>query len=283
MRARLELVAKVCDAVQHAHDKGVVHRDLKPGNILVEESGQPKVLDFGIAHVTVAGLLTTGSQTQTGLLLGTWSYMSPEQLKAHPSGLDGRSDVYALGVLLYELLAERMPYQLDELPMHEVSRVIEHEEPLRLGSIARVYRGDVEVIAAKALEKDKTRRYASAGGLASDIRRHLRGEAILARKVSTTERYWRLARRNPWIATLGGVLTAVLIATTVGSMVAATYFRSLAGREALTNQKSQEAQKEAEAAKALAQRQAEANRRSLYFAQMNLAGQARALPGGLAA
>ncbi len=174
--ARLELLARVCDAVQHAHDKGVIHRDLKPGNILVDESGQPKVLDFGVAHVTDADLLTTSSRTQTGQLLGTLSYMSPEQLAARPSGLDGRSDVYTLGVILFELLAHRLPYHLDQLPVHEVARVIEQQEPSRLGSIDTLYRGDVEIIVAKALEKDKTRRYASAGDLASDIRRYLRGK-----------------------------------------------------------------------------------------------------------
>ena len=98
--ARLELLAKVCDAVQHAHDTGVIHRDLKPGNILVDESGQPKVLDFGVAHVTATDLLTISNRTQTGQLLGTLSYMSPEQVAADTTGLDGRSDVYTLGVVL---------------------------------------------------------------------------------------------------------------------------------------------------------------------------------------
>ena len=218
--ARLELLAKVCDAVQHAHDKGVIHRDLKPGNILVEESGQPKVLDFGVAHVTAADLLTTSSRTQTGQLLGTLNYMSPEQLTARPSGLDGRSDVYTLGVILFELLAHRLPYHLDHLPVHEVARVIEQQEPSQLGSIDKLYRGDVAIIVAKALEKDKRRRYASAGDLASDIRRYLRGEPILARKVRPAERYWRWARRNPFIAVLGGVLTGVLVLATVGSLLA---------------------------------------------------------------
>ena len=222
--ACLELVARVCDAVQHAHEKGVVHRDLKPVNILVDESGQPKVLDFGIAHVTDADLLTTSSQTRTGQLLGTLSYMSPEQLSAHPSGLDGCSDVYTLGVILFELLAHRLPYHLDQLPLHEVARVIDQQEPSRLGSIDRRYRGDVEVIVAKALEKKKTLRYASAGDLASDIRRYLRGEPIRARKVSTAERSWRWARRNPVIAGLGAVLTAVLVLATAGSLLAARRF-----------------------------------------------------------
>src|SRR5262249_14113781 len=161
----LELLARVCDAVQHAHDQGVIHRDLKPGNILVEESGQPKVLDFGVAHVTAADLQTTWSRTRTGQLLGTLSYMSPEQLTAHPTARDARSDVYTLGVILFELLAHRLPYHLDRLPVHEVARVIQHQEPSRLGSVDAHYRGDIEIIVAKALEKDKARRYASAGDL----------------------------------------------------------------------------------------------------------------------
>ena len=144
--ARLELLARVCDAVQHAHDKGVIHRDLKPGNILVDETGQPKVLDFGVAHVTAADLLTSASRTQAGQLLGTLSYMSPEQIAADPAGLDGRSDVYTLGVILFELLAHRLPYQLEQLPVHEVARVIREQEPSRLGSIDTLYRGDVEII-----------------------------------------------------------------------------------------------------------------------------------------
>src|SRR5262249_49140854 len=164
--ARLELLARVCDAVQHAHDRGVIHRDLKPANILVDDSGQPKVLAFGAAPATAADLLTTSSRTQTGHLLGTLSYMSPEQVAGHPAGLDPRSDVYALGVILFELLAHRLPYHLEHLPVHEVARVIQQQEPSRLGSVDTRYRGDVEIIVAKALEKDKARRYPSAGELA---------------------------------------------------------------------------------------------------------------------
>ena len=206
----------MCDAVQHAHDNAVVHRDLKPGNILVEESGQPKVLDFGVAHVTAADVLPTSSQTRTGQLLGTLNYMSPEQLSAHPSGLDGRSDVYTLGVILFELLANRLPYQLDQLPVHEVARVIEQKEPSRLGSIDKIYRGDVEIIVAKALEKDKTRRYASAGDLASDIRRFLRGEAILARPASALYQIRKFTRRHrALVAGVSGIFAALVVGTVV--------------------------------------------------------------------
>jgi eukaryotic-like serine/threonine-protein kinase len=214
--ARLELLARVCDAVQHAHERGVIHRDLKPNNILVDGSGQPKVLDFGVAHVSAADLLTTSSQTQTGQLLGTLSYMSPEQITAHPSGLDGRSDVYTLGVIIFELLAHRLPYHLEHLPVHEVARAIQQQEPSRLGSIDRRYRGDVEIIVAKALEKDKNRRYASAADLASDIRRYLRGEAVVARPASALYQLRKFARRNKAVvAGVSSVIAALLVGTAV--------------------------------------------------------------------
>jgi WD40 repeat protein/predicted Ser/Thr protein kinase len=219
--ARLELLARVCDAVQHAHDRGVIHRDLKPGNILVDESGQPKVLDFGVAHVTAADLLTTLSRTQAGQLLGTLSYMSPEQIAADPTGLDGRSDVYTLGVILFELLAHRLPYHLEQLPVHEVARVIQLEEPSRLGSIDALYRGDVEIMVAKALEKDKARRYASAGDLASDIRRYLRGEAILARPAPALYQLRKFARRHKGlVAGVSGIFAALLVGTIVSILFA---------------------------------------------------------------
>jgi WD40 repeat protein/predicted Ser/Thr protein kinase len=274
-RACLELVANVCDAVQHAHDRGVVHRDLKPSNILVEESAQPKVLDFGIAHVTTADLMTLSSRTRTGELLGTINYMSPEQVAAHPTELDGRSDVYTLGVILFELLAHRSPYQLDHHAVHEVARAIEHEEPPPLSSIDTRYRGDLEIIVAKALEKDKTRRYASAGALATDIRRHLRGEAIQARQVSTAERYWRWARRNPVIATLGGVLTGVLVLATVSSLLAARLFYAQAqAQHTLADERESARQNalRAGAMEAAARRKADAANTSLRATQEELRG-----------
>src|SRR5262249_53617673 len=159
--ARLELVARVCDAVQHAHEQGVVHRDLKPANVLVEESGQPRVLDFGVARAADLGLTAGGGRTETGQLIGTLSYMSPEQASADPSATAPRGDVFALGLILYELLAHRPPYSLDGLPLPEAARVIREQEPSRLGSIDARLRGDVETIVAKALAKDKARRYAS--------------------------------------------------------------------------------------------------------------------------
>src|SRR5262249_43907834 len=175
-RGRLELAARVCDAVQHAHERGVIHRDLKPGNILVEPSGQPRVLDFGVARALDDDRLSSTDHTRTGQLVGTLNYMSPEQATGNRAGLDGRSDVYALGVAFFELLAGRPPYALEHLPLPEAVRVIREQEPVRLGSLDARLRGDVEIIAAKALEKDRQRRYPSAADLAADIRRHLNNE-----------------------------------------------------------------------------------------------------------
>src|SRR5215831_8724338 len=182
VRQRLELMIKICDAVHHAHQRGVIHRDLKPGNILVDASGQPKILDFGVARSTDSDAHAT-RQTDLGHLVGTLAYMSPEQVLGDPLELDTRSDVYALGVILYELLAGRLPYTVSRnLP--EAVQTIREEEPAPLSSIVRNYRGDIETIVAKALEKDKARRYASAAGLAADIRRYLTDEPIVARPPS---------------------------------------------------------------------------------------------------
>src|SRR5262249_52241557 len=123
LAARVGLVARVCDAVQHAHDRGVIHRDLKPANILVEDTGQPKVLDFGVARAIDADLLTAAGLTRTGQLLGTPNYMSPEQVAADPAAIDHRTDVYALGVILFELAAHRLPLRLEDRPLAEAARL----------------------------------------------------------------------------------------------------------------------------------------------------------------
>jgi WD40 repeat protein/predicted Ser/Thr protein kinase len=220
-RARLELVARVCDAVQHAHEHGVVHRDLKPANILVDETGHPKVLDFGVAHATGAGLLDSLARTRTGELIGTLGYMSPEQVAADPHAIDARSDVYALGVVLYELLGNRLPYRLDDLPIPEAVRVIRDDEPSRLGSVNKQFRGEIETIVAKALEKDKARRYPSAGELGADLRRFLRHEPISARPASAHYRVRKFVGRHKALVSSTAVAFAALLAATVISLLAA--------------------------------------------------------------
>ena len=198
-RQRLALMIQICEAVEHAHQRGIIHRDLKPGNILMEENGQPKILDFGLARVTDGDMQAT-RQTDMGQLLGTLAYMSPEQVTADPLALDTRSDVYALGVILYELLAGRLPYELSR-HVYEVVRTIQQVDPKPLSSINRAYRGDIETIAARALEKDKTRRYGSAAELAADIRRYLEDRPIAAKPASTSYQLRKFARRNKVLVT----------------------------------------------------------------------------------
>jgi len=183
-RQRLELLAKVCDAVQHAHQKGLIHRDLKPANILVDESGQPKILDFGVARATESDVEAVTLHTDVGQLIGTIPYMSPEQVTGDARQLDTRSDVYSLGVTMYELLSRKLPHDVSGRSIPEAARTIRDTEPAALSSIDRTLRGDVQTICAKALEKDKTRRYQSAAALAEDIRRYLRGEPIEAKRDS---------------------------------------------------------------------------------------------------
>ena len=229
-RERLELVAKICDAVEHAHQKGVIHRDLKPGNILVDESAQPKVLDFGVARATGAGVELMTTQTGVGQFMGTVPYMSPEQVTGDPTQLDTRSDVYALGVILHELLVGVLPHNVCNLSMPEAARVIRDEEPARLGSISTAFRGEIETVVAKALEKDKSRRYQSASALAADIRRFLRGEAIEAKRDSAVYVLRKaVARYRGWVAA-GLVLVVLLVAFGVVSTIQAERNRIQAQR-----------------------------------------------------
>ena len=205
---RLELFIKVCEAVNYAHQRGVIHRDLKPANILVDRSGQPKILDFGVARVTDADVKAT-MQTSVGQVIGTLQYMSPEQVLADPLDLDTRSDVYSLGVILYELLSGKLPYDLGRKVIHEAARIIAIEEPAPLSSVNRNLRGDVETIVVKALEKEKARRYSSAEELASDVRRYLTDQPISARPASAMYQLVKFARRNR--ALVGGLALAAII------------------------------------------------------------------------
>ena len=215
-RARLQLISKVCEAVHHAHQRGIIHRDLKPGNILVDETGQPKILDFGIARLTGTDA-DDSTRTDVGQVIGTLAYMSPEQVLADPHEIDTRTDVYSLGVISYELLSGRLPYDFGTKALHESLQTICEGSPSPLSSINRVYKGDIETIVAKALEKDKNRRYSSAAELSADIGRYLDDQPIVARPPSAVYFLKKFAHRHralmAGIAAVFFVLAAGLIAS----------------------------------------------------------------------
>lgn len=227
--ARLELFCKVCDAVQHAHQNGVIHRDIKPDNILVREGphsrsgessgsgeyGQPKILDFGVARVTEADNDLTLMRTGAGQLIGTLAYMSPEQVTGDSRQIDTRCDVYALGVVLCQLLTGELPYDIRGGTFHDAILTITQQTPALLGTINRSLRGDIEAIVAKTLEKDKDRRYQSAADLAADIRRHLAGEPIQAKRDSALYVLRKRIRQYRVAMGAAAVFTVIIAASIV--------------------------------------------------------------------
>ncbi|HPF39396.1 MAG TPA: protein kinase [Phycisphaerae bacterium] len=239
--ARLALMIEICQAVQHAHDHGVIHRDLKPANIVIPMNGHPKVLDFGIARVTDSDLQLTTIQTAAGQLLGTLPYMSPEQVAGQGATLDRRSDIYSLGVVLYELLADRPPFDLSSRSIPEATLIIKDEDPPRLGSVNIRYRGEIEAIVNKALEKDIARRYETVHELAADLQRVLSDEPVRARPPSTLYQLSRFTRRNK--ALVGGVV-ATMFALLIGLVGAASFAYRESRQRALAERAQEEAQRQ---------------------------------------
>lgn len=221
---RLRLMIRICDAIQHAHQRGIIHRDLKPGNILVDPSAeppQPKILDFGVARAVDAELDVTSLHTSVGQIVGTLAYMSPEQVAAQPGDIDTRSDVYALGVLLFEILCGELPLKTRGRSLPEAARMIRDDAPARLGAIDRSFRGDLDVIASKALEKDPERRYQSAAELAADLQRHLDGRPIAAKQDSAVYVLRKQMGRYKHYVALGVLAVAAVVAFAVFALIQA--------------------------------------------------------------
>ena len=220
LRDRLALFVQTCRAVHYAHQRGVMHRDLKPANILVDNEGVPHVLDFGLSRFTDPELNLTRTRSSGQSPLGTLPYMSPEQTRGDPDDLDIRTDIYSLGVILYELLTGRYPYDVTGPPA-DVFRTIAETEPAPPARVRPGIPGDIATIALKALAKEKDRRYASAANLVDDVERFLAGEAISARPPSTAYHVRVFARRNKAVC---GAVAAVFVVLVAGVLVSTSSY-----------------------------------------------------------
>ena len=209
-RSRLDLFCKICDAINYAHQRGVIHRDLKPSNIIIDDRGNPKILDFGLARITDTGEGLTISGTEIGLLRGTLPYMSPEEAGGDSGESDVRSDVYSLGVVLFELLTGQLPYTANRAALHEAVRTICEEPPAKPSSVDRSLRGDLETITLKALEKERGRRYQSAAALGEDVERFLTDQPIFARRASVVYRTKKLIVRHRVVFTVLIAMSVVM-------------------------------------------------------------------------
>ena len=256
LRRRLELFVQVCEGVQHAHQKAIIHRDLKPSNILVTEVDGvpvPRIIDFGVAKAISQGSIAETMFTQTDAILGTPAYMSPEQALSPGADVDTRTDVYSLGIVLYELLSGARPFDFQGLAQGEVLRRLRDEEAPRPSTKARMLhgdhgasdlralagqlRGDLDAITLKALEKDRSRRYGSPSDLAADIRRYLNQEAVLAIPPSAAYRARKfVGRHRGALATTAAfvLLLMVAVGVSVRQSMIATRQRNRADTEAAT-------------------------------------------------
>jgi WD40 repeat protein/serine/threonine protein kinase len=308
-RERLDLFIQVCHALQHAHQKGIIHRDIKPSNILVslhDGVPVPVVIDFGIAKATEQKLTDKTLFTAFEQFIGTPAYTSPEQAEMSRLDVDTRSDIYALGVLLYELLTGQTPFNAKELMaagLDEMRRTIREKEPVRPSTrlssmlageltttaqrrqadppgLIHLLRGDLDWIVMKCLEKDRTRRYETANGLAQDILHHLNNEPVAARPPSTAYRFQKFLRRNKLTVAAGSAVGLALVLGVVVSSWQAIRATKAGRREAAARLRADQAAQAADSEKERAENEAQkakaselAARQNLYAADMNLVEQ----------
>ena len=268
VRQRVVLLRRVAAAVAYGHRLGIVHRDLKPGNILVGADGEPKVIDFGVARSTDADLALTTLQTDAGQLVGTLRYMSPEQFDADASRIAAPTDVYALGLVLHELLAGDLPYDVRGTPIVVAARIIRDQEPQAVATLCRALRAEAGVnatevrqlaaIAEKCLQKRPADRYATADDLEAELGRWLAGEPVRARPATVTERAVRFVRRHRLPV---AAATLVCIAA-----FAAAFFSSRARHQELIAQRHREGEQEEAYYSALQRSSAAADRRNIPIA-----------------
>ncbi len=300
VRERLRLFIQVCQAIQHAHQKGVIHRDIKPSNILVTVNDGvpvPKVIDFGIAKALDQRLTDKTFFTEFRAFIGTPAYMSPEQAEMSSLDIDTRTDVYSLGVLLYEMLTGTPPFDAEELlasGLDGLRRTLREREPVPpstrrtrespaqpakspIADLKSQIDPDLDWIVLKTLEKDRTRRYETASALAADVQRYLDNEPILARPPSALYRFQKMVRRNRLGFAVGGAFAGALV---IGLALSTwQYLEKSAAYRRATEAESEQSRlrSEAEAARRQAERQALLARRKAYAADMNMVQQALAM------
>ncbi|MEM0925407.1 MAG: protein kinase, partial [Planctomycetota bacterium] len=269
----LELFVRICEAIGHAQQRGVVHRDLKPSNILIESNGRPRILDFGLAKSLSGEMQSRQTVSMTGQVMGTLAYMSPEQASGARDEIDTRTDVYALGVVLFELLTGELPYELD-FTLAENLSAISHQEPdtqiLKRNRIG----GELSTLLLKALQKEKGRRYESAGAMGEDISRYLGGEPIEAKRDSSLYVIRKVLSRNYRTAVAGSVTLVIILVSSIVSF--ALYLQADdALKQASRNATLYETQRDE------LRLVSDESRAQLYIAEMNLAGQSLMSAGGI--